>query len=114
MGHIDVQRVSFSLPDGRPLLDDVSFRVGEGVVAALVGANGAGKSTLLRFIAGEDQPHEGAISISGGLAVMPQFIGQMNRGTLRDLLLSVAPKPLRDAACALDAVELAMMNSDHH
>ena len=58
------------------------------------------------------QPHEGAISISGGLAVMPQFIGQMNRGTLRDLLLSVAPKPLRDAACALDAVELAMMEID--
>ena len=112
MGHIDVQRVSYSLPDGRPLLDDVSFRVGEGVVAALVGANGAGKSTLLRFISGEDQPHEGAITISGGLAVMPQFIGQMKQGTVRDLLLSVAPKPLRDAAYALDAVELAMMETD--
>ena len=112
MGHIDVQRLSYSLPDGRPLLDDVSFRVGEGAVAALVGANGAGKSTLLRFISGEDQPHEGAITISGGMAVMPQFIGQMKQGTVRDLLLSVAPKSLRDAAYALDAVELQMMDAD--
>lgn len=112
MGHIDVQRVSYSLPDGRPLLDDVSFRVGEGVVAALVGANGAGKSTLLRFISGVEQPHEGAITISGGLAVMPQFIGQMSKGTVRDLLLSVAPKAQRDAAYALDAVELQMMETD--
>lgn len=112
MGHIDVQRVSYSLPDGRPLLDDVSFRVGEGAVAALVGANGAGKSTLLRFIAGTDSPQEGAITVSGGLAVMPQFIGQMQQGNVRDLLLSVAPAHVRDAAYAIDAVELELMEKD--
>lgn len=112
MGHIDVQRVSYSLPDGRPLLDDVSFRVGDGSVAALVGANGAGKSTLLRFISGEDAPQEGAITVTGGLAVMPQFIGQMQKGNVRDLLLSVAAKPVRDAAYAIDAVELELMESD--
>lgn len=48
MGYIDVQAVSLTLPDGRPLLDEVSFRVGEGTTSALIGANGAGKSTLLR------------------------------------------------------------------
>ena len=42
MGYIDVNGVSLSLPDGRPLLDDVSFRVGEGTTSALIGANGAG------------------------------------------------------------------------
>ncbi len=51
MGFIDVAGVSHALPDGRPLLADVSFRVGDGVKAALVGANGAGKTTLLRIIA---------------------------------------------------------------
>ncbi|MGV9853323.1 ATP-binding cassette domain-containing protein, partial [Streptomyces sp. NPDC003442] len=33
----------------RRLLGDVSFRVAEGTVAALVGPNGAGKTTLLRL-----------------------------------------------------------------
>lgn len=28
MGHIEESRLSYALPDGRPLLDDVSFRVG--------------------------------------------------------------------------------------
>lgn len=112
MGHIDVQHVSYSLPDGRPLLAEVSFRVGEGAVAALVGANGAGKSTLLRFIAGTEAPQEGAITVSGGLAVMPQFVGQMREGNVRDLLLAIAPEAARRAAQALDAVELELMDSD--
>jgi ATPase subunit of ABC transporter with duplicated ATPase domains len=78
MGHIDVQHVSYSLPDGRPLLSDVSFRVPDGATAALVGANGAGKTTLLRMIAGDLDPHEGSIVRSGTTAVMRQFIGQMS------------------------------------
>ena len=49
----------YELPDGRVLLDDVSFRVGEGAKVALVGANGAGKTTLLRIITGELTPHAG-------------------------------------------------------
>jgi ATP-binding cassette subfamily F protein 3 len=52
VGHVDVQHVSFYLPDGRPLLDDVSFRVGEGAKAALVGANGSGKTTLISALTG--------------------------------------------------------------
>ena len=112
MGHIDAQHVTFSLPDGRVLLDDVSFRVPEGATAALVGANGAGKTTLLRMVAGDLAPDEGSIVSSGTLAVMRQFVGQMSEGTVRDLLLSVSPEPLRAAAAELDAAELAMMESD--
>lgn len=112
MGHIDVQHVTFALPDGRVLLDDVSFRVPDGATAALVGANGAGKTTLLRMMAGDLAPHEGSIVCSGTLAVMRQFIGQMSDGTLRDLLLGVSPRALRDAARELDDAELALMESD--
>ena len=36
MGYVDVTGIRFTLPDGRVLLDDVSFRVGDGAVAALV------------------------------------------------------------------------------
>ncbi|NDA83022.1 MAG: ATP-binding cassette domain-containing protein, partial [Actinobacteria bacterium] len=90
MGHIDVSGIEFTLSDGRVLLDDVSFRVGDGAKAALIGPNGAGKTTLIRMICGDVQPDGGAISISGGLGVMRQFIGQVrDESTVRDLLLSV-------------------------
>ena len=113
MGHVDIQHVSFHLPDGRPLLDDVSFRVGEGAKAALVGANGAGKTTLLKIVTGDLAPHDGTVARSGGLGVMRQFIGSVrDDSTVRDLLVSVAPARIRAAAAGLDAAELAMMESD--
>jgi ABC-type multidrug transport system ATPase subunit len=91
MGHIEVAHVSHVLPDGRVLLDDVSFRVGDGMVAALVGPNGAGKTTLMRLAAGDMPPQSGSVSSSGGLGVMRQFIGGIrDDSTVRDLLLSVS------------------------
>jgi ATPase subunit of ABC transporter with duplicated ATPase domains len=113
MGYIDVSGVSYTLADGRPLLDDVSFRVGEGSVSALIGANGAGKSTLLRIVRGELRPDSGAIGIDGGLGVMDQFVGHARDDrTVRDLLVSVAPAAVRAAARALDAAELAILERD--
>lgn len=112
MSHIDVQRVTYSLSDGRVLLDDVTFRVPEGATAALVGANGAGKTTLMRMIAGDIEPEQGSIVVSGGLTFMRQFIGQMTEGTVRDLLVQMSPLRLREAAAALDAAEVLMMERE--
>jgi ATPase subunit of ABC transporter with duplicated ATPase domains len=113
VGYIDVNQVSFALPDGRPLLDEVSFRVGEGATAALIGPNGTGKTTLLRIIAGDLAAHGGAVTRDGGLGVMRQFVGSLrDESTVRDLLVSVAPPPIRAAAAALEAAELAIMEHD--
>ncbi|MEW2631265.1 ATP-binding cassette domain-containing protein [Streptomyces sp. NPDC048389] len=113
MGHVEAGHLEYYLPDGRPLLADVSFRVGEGAVAALVGANGAGKTTLLRLIAGEIQPHGGSVQVSGGLGVMRQFVGSVrDERTVRDLLVSVAQPRIREAAVAVDAAEHAIMTVD--
>ncbi len=113
MGHVDVNGISFTLPDGRPLLGDVTFRVGDGATVALIGPNGTGKTTLLRIVAGDLDPHEGSIGRSGGLGVMRQFVGSVrDETTVRDLLVSVAPPRIRAAAAALDAAELAMMETD--
>lgn len=113
MGHLDLSDLVLSLPDGRPLLGGVSLRVGEGHRVALVGPNGVGKSTLLRIIAGDTTPESGAVVRSGGLGVMRQFIGSVRDGTtVRELLLAVAPDPVRRAGLALDAAELAMLERD--
>ncbi|XRQ15940.1 ABC-F family ATP-binding cassette domain-containing protein [Actinomadura welshii] len=114
MGHIEVSRLTYALPDGRLLLEDVSFRVGDGVNAALVGPNGAGKTTLLRLIAGDLQPSEGVVTGSGGIGVMRQFIGGVrDERTVHDLLLSVAPRSVRDAAERLARAELELADDQH-
>ncbi|MFJ7127697.1 ABC-F family ATP-binding cassette domain-containing protein [Streptomyces sp. NPDC098101] len=113
MGHVEAAHLEYYLPDGRVLLGDASFRVGEGAVVALVGANGAGKTTLLRMIAGELQPHGGSVTVSGGLGVMPQFVGSVRDGsTVRDLLVSVAQPRIREAAKAVDEAEHLIMTVD--
>jgi ATPase subunit of ABC transporter with duplicated ATPase domains len=111
VGHVDLNAISYTLPDGRVLLDEVSFRVGDGAKVALVGANGSGKTTLLRVIAGELDPDDGAVTRSGGVGVMRQFVGR-GATDVHDLLLSVAPPRVRAAAAALDEAELAMMDRD--
>src|SRR3954452_20961677 len=96
MGHVDVNGIAFTLPDDRPLLGDVSFRVADGATVALVGPNGTGKTPLLRVGAGDLQPHEGAVGRRGGLGVMRQFVGSVrDDSTVRDLLVSVAPPRVR-------------------
>lgn len=111
MGHVDVAGVRFELPDGRVLLDEVSFRVGDGQKVALVGANGAGKTTLLKIVTGELAPHAGAVTRSGGLGVMRQQVGAGST-TVADLLLSVSPPRVRTAAAEIDRLELALMDHD--
>ncbi|MFC7485284.1 ABC-F family ATP-binding cassette domain-containing protein [Knoellia sp. CPCC 206453] len=113
MAHLEVNQVGFTLPDGRPLLDGVQFRVGEGQRVALIGPNGTGKTTLTRIISGDLTAHEGAITTSGTLAVMNQFVGKVrDDSTVRDLLISVAPEPIRLAGSALNATELRIMEVD--
>ncbi|CAN5224277.1 ATP-binding cassette domain-containing protein [soil metagenome] len=113
MGHVECAGIRFELPDGRVLLDDVSFRVGDGAKVALVGANGAGKTTLLRIITDDLAPHAGSVVRSGGLGVMRQLVAQGHDDcTVRDLLRSVAPLRVREAAVRVDEIELALMETD--
>jgi ATPase subunit of ABC transporter with duplicated ATPase domains len=109
MGHIDVSAVEYALSDGRLLLSDVSFRVGDGAKVALIGPNGSGKTTLIRMICGDIKPDKGSVSITGGLGVMRQFIGSVrDQSSVRDLLISVAPKYIRDSASKVDETERLM------
>lgn len=109
MAHLDLADVGYVLPDGRPLLDEVSLRVGEGDRVALIGANGAGKSTLVRMVLGELAPDSGAVTRRGSLGVMRQFV---TGETVHELLLDLAPMPVRQAATALRRAEQQMVERE--
>ena len=127
MGAIEVNGIAYRLPTGRLLFDDVSFRVGEGITAALVGDNGAGKSTLFKIITGVLNADEGSTSVSGGLGVMPQLLtGAAKKveehdtalaslglnATVADALKVVSPKRIQAAIKHVEACELAMMEDE--
>jgi ATPase subunit of ABC transporter with duplicated ATPase domains len=113
VGFVDVSAVRHTLPGGRVLLEDVSFRVGDGVRAALVGENGAGKTTLLRIISGDLSPEAGSVAGSGGLGVMRQFIGSVRDDTtVQRFLVDLSPPAVRAAWDDVGAAELALMETD--
>jgi ATPase subunit of ABC transporter with duplicated ATPase domains len=106
MGSLEAHRIRYALPGGRTLLDDASFRVGDGEHVALVGANGTGKTTLLRLLVGDLDPAAGSVAIDGRALLLPQLVGDDDR-TVRELMLSLSPRPVRAAAVELTEAEVA-------
>ena len=60
---VDFEDVSYQTEDGKPILQDVTWRLGPGDRIGLLGANGAGKTTLLKLMTGELMPQSGRIKI---------------------------------------------------
>ncbi len=58
-----------------PVIEDVSFEVGEGEFVAIVGPSGCGKSTLLNVIAGFDPPDQGSVMVDGSRGNGPSSKG---------------------------------------
>ena len=113
MGHLQIAELGYTLADGRVLLRDVSLKVSEGDVVALIGPNGTGKTTLTRIASGDLAPHEGTASVTGALGVMRQFVGSVrDDSTVGDLLLSVASPKLRALAERVSSAEARMHETD--
>jgi len=60
---VDFEDVSYQTEDGKPILKDVTWRLGPGDRIGLLGANGAGKTTLLQLMTGDLMPSSGRIKI---------------------------------------------------
>ena len=61
---IDLEDATISTPDGRRLIEHLTWRLGPGERIGLVGINGSGKTTLLRTLAG-DYPLDSGKRIEG-------------------------------------------------
>lgn len=61
---LHVENLSVAYGGGSPAVSQVSFRVGQGSVVALLGANGAGKSSIMRAVSGLT-PASGAVTFLG-------------------------------------------------
>ena len=73
MIHKDVitrfDNVSFMYGHNKPILDEASFSVRQGLKIALMGQNGAGKSTIFNLITKTLEPESGSINLTTGLTV---------------------------------------------
>jgi len=58
-----------------PVVDDVSFTVGDGEFVAVVGPSGCGKTTLMNMMAGFVRPDSGAVLIDGAPRSKPNAKG---------------------------------------
>jgi ATP-binding cassette, subfamily B, bacterial len=64
-GAIEFEHVTFGYDPKSPTLEDMSFRIEPGQVAAFVGPTGAGKTTIISLISRFYDPVSGAVKIDG-------------------------------------------------
>lgn len=94
---VSVEGMQVKLPDGQPLLDNLTFSLQPGANVLIKGVSGSGKSTLLRAISGIWPFVGGRIKLPDAKTLM--FIPQkpyLPLGSLRDALNYPGNDPLSD------------------
>lgn len=84
--YVKADGVSFSYPGGTRILTDITFTVGAGQVAGLIGENGSGKSTTLSLLAGLHQPDAGTLHLPEHTRFLPQEVSLRPDNTVQDLI----------------------------
>ena len=107
MPTLTFSHASFAWPDGRPLFEDLTFALPDGVTA-VVGRNGIGKSTLVRLALGDLAPTAGRIRRPATVAHVPQDVA-LATGLRAADALGVA-----DRVDALRAIEAGSADAAHY
>ena len=104
-----VKQVSFSYPDGKEILSDVSFVVPKGKFVGIIGPSGAGKTTFVDILLGLLPPSGGGIFVDGqdiqsnirgwqeNLAYVPQEIYLIDASIKENIALGTAAADIDDA-----------------
>lgn len=107
---IKVNKLRFAYPEGREdVLRDVSFTIGKGDFAGIIGPSGAGKTTFVDILLGLLKPSDGNIKVDGqdifdnirswqaNLAYVPQSIYLIDGSVKENIALGVAPENIDNA-----------------
>ena len=114
MSLLNVTDLAFRYPSqSDSLFEHVSFEINPGDHIGLVGPNGAGKTTLLRLLAGELEPHAGAIVRRRELRLsyVPQVSRARGDGPLEDYILT-ADSELADLVQEIRSLESRLDDAD--
>jgi len=110
---ISVSNLSYSLPDGRAIFQDVSFTIPSGAHAGVIGMNGAGKSTLLSLLSGELSRKGGTVESPGSLGHLRSELFREPGTTVGRLLLAAELPDIQRLFLELGrAGELALVDGD--
>ena len=119
---LKLENISWSTPDGTPVLKDLNLEVPDGKLVVLTGPNGGGKTTLAKIIAGIYKQDNGKIYFDGrditevditerakmGISFAFQQPVRFKGITVQKLLELAAGKKLeRDVTCDIIATVLA-------
>ena len=62
---LELQNISWTAPDGKEVLKDVSLTIHDRKLIAITGPNGGGKTTLAKIMMGIETPTSGRILLDG-------------------------------------------------
>ena len=60
-----IKNVTFGYEEDKPIIKNVSLKIPQGKITAIMGASGSGKTTLLRLISGQYKADSGTINVFG-------------------------------------------------
>ena len=86
-GDVVFEGVTFSFDRGGPVVEDISFQVGQGEILAIVGPSGGGKSTVSDLLARHLDPDSGRILLDG------QDLRNLSLAEIRRCVVTVDQQP---------------------
>lgn len=118
---IVITNISYTYPNAlKPAISEVSLKIPEGAIVAIVGPSGAGKTTLVDVILGVLAPDEGTILVSGvnplsafsnwpgAVSYVPQDI-VISNGTVRQNVALGYPLSEAVDKLVIEALEIAQL-----